>query len=210
MKNLLVVGLLVFTAFTAGCGGGTKRIANLPLQWRGVSSSPKPSSQVEAAFSKVPVRIAPFADIRTDNKAVGWYEDDGWVVRTVDDVPTYVTAKVREILQSAGAKVDDQAGTAVEGTILEYGVTEGGLFRGSVRLRVVVKRAGGAPWEKVYEGTSKRWGRSHDINNYNETLSNALHEATRKMIQDEAFATALIGGEAAASPGGGGSGGVKL
>jgi hypothetical protein len=191
-RNPVKRASLLLFFFLSGCGG-TAYISNLPLEWRGVSGNPKPTQPVEDALAKIPVRLAPFADIRTDKKAVGWYEDDGYVVRTIDDVPTYVTSHVREMLGTAGAKLDDRAPTTIAGTIMEFGCTEGGLFNGHVRMRVAVTRPDGSPWEKVYEGRSKRWGRSHNIENYNEALSNALSDATRSMIQDAAFATALTG-----------------
>ena len=49
------------------------------------------------------------------------------------------------------------------------------------------------PWAKTYVGSSKRWGRTHNPENFQEALSNALADVAQKLLSDEAFAAALTG-----------------
>ena len=62
-------------------------------------------------------------------------------------------------------------------------------------MKITVTRHDGAtmPWSKTYEGKGKRWGRTHNPENFNEALVKALTEASRKLVQDPEFAAALLG-----------------
>ncbi len=57
----------------------------------------------------------------------------------------------------------------------------------------VTRHDGAAPWSKTYTGTGKRWGRTHNPENFSEALTSALAEASRRLVQDQEFAAALTG-----------------
>ena len=196
MRTLAPVALLLLT-FSA-CG--RPPISNLPLAWSGVDHAPNATTAVENAFGRVPFTLVDFKDKREDPTAVGVHEGEAFVVRTTDDVAKYCSGRFKDMLSSAGARLDAAPLAKVTPELLEYKVVEGGLFNGYVRFRVTVTRGGAAPWTKTYSGTSKRRGRTHNPENFNEALSNALAEATRKMVQDEAFANALDGKAQASEP----------
>ena len=182
---------LVVVAATA-CGGHGP-ITNLQLQWTGAGRPPTANPNVAQALAAVPVALS-VVDERTDPSAVGRYEDDGFIVRTSMNVAQYTAAQIGEMLRSAGAQFSPQPMAGIEIGLVAYDVVEGGSFQGTARLRVTVKR-GTDPvgWTKLFEGRSTRWGRTHNPENFNEALSNALHEATGKLLQDPDFATALGG-----------------
>ena len=177
----------------AACGGG--QISNLPLRWQGVSESPRANPNVQQALAAVPVALV-VRDVRKDPTQVGVYEDDppGFIVRTSMNVGQYAASKMGDMLRAAGARLTEQPVAGIEVDLVEYNVVEGGSFKGTVRLHVTVKQ-GTSPtgWAKMYEGTSSRWGRSHSAENFNEALSNALAEATQKMLADEELGHALVG-----------------
>jgi len=175
----------------AACGSG--QISNLTLRWQGVSEPPRANPNVQQALAAVPVALA-VRDMRKDPTAVGVFEDDGFVVRTSMNVGQYTASKMGDMLRAAGARLTEQPVAGIETDLVEYTVVEGGMFKGTVRLQVTVKQ-GASPsgWSKLYEGTSSRWGRSHSPENFNEALSNALAEATQKLLNDEEFARALVG-----------------
>ncbi|HEY4057067.1 MAG TPA: hypothetical protein VGM39_10680 [Kofleriaceae bacterium] len=181
------INTLFFLALAA-CGGG--QIHNLPLEWRGVDGRPAASLEVAQAFAAVPFSFA-LRDARPDPSAVGTYEDDGFVVRTADNVGAYCTQKLGDLLTRSGARLNEPPRASVETELLEYKVVEGGTFHGVVRLRMIVHGAQG-DWAKIYEGTSKRWGRTHNPENFNEALSNALEEAATHLVKDKDFADVLI------------------
>jgi hypothetical protein len=174
----------------AACHGGQTQIRNLPLQWRGVDGGPMASASVAASFASVPLAFV-LRDGRPDPTAVGTYEDTGYVVRTSDDVARYCGTKIGELLAHAGARLNEPPRAALETELLEYQVVEGGTFHGTVRLRAIVRGGNGSAWAKIYQGESKRWGRSHNPENFNEALSNALADATAQLVHDEDFARVL-------------------
>lgn len=183
----LLVAAVIFV--TAACGGD--QIHNFHLAWRSADTSVKPSATVGQALSAVPVAFG-LRDTRPDPSAVGTDEDSGHVVRTMDNVAKYCSDRFGDMLRNAGARLNEQPQAVLEADLIEFKVDEGGTFKGVVRVRVTMRRAGGPDWSRVYEGTSTRWGRSHSAENFNEALSNALSEATTKLLHDEDFGRALL------------------
>lgn len=193
MRLLIAAVILV----TAACGGG--QISNLPLAWKSADTSVKPSPMTAQALQTVPLAFG-LRDTRADQTAVGTVEDDHYIVRTTDNVAQYASNRFGDILRNAGARLNDAPQAILETDLLEFRVDEGGTYKGLVRIRVTVRRQGLPDWSRNYEGTSSRWGRSHSPDNMNEALSNALHEATERMLKDDQFGAALLGAPNAPPP----------
>jgi hypothetical protein len=174
----------------AACGGGGGNIKNLPLRWQGVEAMPMPSGSVAHALAASPFTFG-LRDLRTDPSVVGAYQDTGFVVRTTDNVGQYCTDRMGEILVHAGAHLNDSPVATLEAELLDYKVVEGNTFAGTVQLRATLRRGADAVWSKTYTGTSKRWGRTHNPENFNEALSNSLADATSQLLKDEEFARSL-------------------
>ncbi|HVH42571.1 MAG TPA: hypothetical protein VM925_09510 [Labilithrix sp.] len=203
--------MALLCATTLACGG--QYITDLPLVWAGVDKNPAATTAVGNAFSAVPVTLGELRDARPGDKSkVGTYEDDGFVVTTKGDVAGFWRGRLRVMLESAGARLESAPQARIDAELLQFDCIEGNTFNGVARMRIIVIRPGAEPWSKHYEGRSKRWGRTHKPENFNEALSNALAEATRKLVQDEAFAKALLGQaqSAPSSPQPAGGGGVSL
>jgi hypothetical protein len=79
----------------------------------------------------------------------------------------------------------------VGGEILEFMVIETNTYKGEVRLKLVVNKRGKTEWAGAAAGTSTRWGRSYKDENYYETISDALLEASTRAIEDEGFRKGL-------------------
>jgi hypothetical protein len=176
----------------AACGGGGSNIQNLPLRWAGVDPLPKANPSVARALAASPIMLG-LRDLRPDPAAVGNYQDTGFVVRTTDNVGQYCTDRLGEMLVHAGAHLEPSAPTTLDIELLEYKVVEGGQFEGTVRMRTTIRRGASAVWSRVLVGTSKRWGRTHNPENFNEALSNALAEVTQQLLLDDEFAKSLGG-----------------
>lgn len=187
MVRPLVAAVVVLVAACASRGP----IQNLPLSWRGVSGVITPYPAVAEAFAAVPIAFA-LRDVRPDPAVVGVHEDKGFVVRTRDDVGQYCSDRFADMLRHAGARLDEPPVAMVAVDLVEYRVDEGAVFKGLVHVRVTVRRPGSPDWAADYEGTSKRWGRTHSPDNFNEALSNALAEVMTKLVRDEGFARALL------------------
>jgi hypothetical protein len=174
----------------AACGGG--QILNLRLAWRDADDTPIPSDLVAQSFSAAPLAFG-LRDVRPDPSAVGLYEDNGFVVRTRDNVAQYCGTRMSEMLARAGARLRETPLASLEVELLEYRVIEGGTFNGLVRIRAIVRHNTGEAWARTYVGKSKRWGRTHNPENFNEALSNALADVVAQLLRDDDFAHVLIG-----------------
>ena len=176
----------------AACGGRGGNIKNLPLRWVGVSALPAPTTAVASALAASSFSFG-LRDLRSDPTAVGAFQSSGFVVRTTDNVGQYCTDRMGEMLVHAGAHLNPAPGTALEAELLDYQVVEGSTFVGTVRLRVTLRHGTDAVWSKTYTGTSKRWGRTHSPDNFNDALSNSLADATAQLLRDDGFAKSLGG-----------------
>ena len=182
---------MIASCIAAACGGGRGgHIKNLPLRWQGVAATPTPSGSVARALGASPFALG-LRDLRESPQAVGRFAGDGFVVQTTDNVGQYCTDKIGAILVKAGARLEPGAPTTLEIDLLDYFVVEGGSFAGTVRMRTTLRRGADEIWTKTYAGSSKRWGRTHNPDNFNESLSNSLAEAPQQLLKDEEFARAL-------------------
>src|SRR5258706_14694894 len=107
----------------ASCGGG--QIQNLPLNWRGVDDTPRPSVIVAQAFAAAPLSFG-LRDMRPDPTAIGLQEEDGYIVRTTDNVAQFCSNRLGEMLARAGARMNEVPLAILETELLEYRVVEGG------------------------------------------------------------------------------------
>lgn len=181
----------------AACGSSSLHTLN--LAWRDADTTVKPASSVGQALATVPVGFG-VRDVRPDPTMVGTDEENGTVVRTRDNVAQYCSNRLGEMLRNAGARLGEQPMAMIEADLLEFRVAEGGTFKGLARIRVTVRHGASPEWSKTYEGTSTRWGRSHNPENYNEALSNSLSEAVEKLLKDDDLASALMAPAAAPQP----------
>ena len=156
-----------------------------------MANSRRSSPEVAAAFAKRPFTFK-LIDARPDPTVVGGYDDTDTRIHTRTSVAEYCTLKMGAMLAAAGARVNEPSGLVLEAELLEYNVAEGGAFSGAVRFRATL-RGGKTAFTKMYAGKSVRWGRSHNPDNMNEALSNALADATEKLVSDVELARALSG-----------------
>jgi len=194
MKNFALLFSLsaLFSVMAAGCG--SSQITDLPLVWAGAAKPPPPSAAVASAFTTVAIEPGDFKDGRTTPpNVVGTYEDDGFKVTTKGDVRAFWAGRERVLLEGAGVHFQTPGGARLDATLLQLDVLEGSTFNGTARMTFTVTTRSAQPWSKSYDGHSKRWGRTHKPDNFDEALSNAIVDATRQLLVDPAFAAALQG-----------------
>lgn len=173
----------------AGCHGGN--VENLHLSWEDADLHLRVSPTVSQALAAVPLSLG-VRDVRSDPSVVGRVEEDGFLVRTSDNVALYASNQLGNMFQIAGAHFVAQPQATLAIDLVNYHVDEGGSFTGAVTLHVVVRRAAMPEWQRDYAGTSHRWGKTHNPDNYNEALSNALADATQQLLKDDAFGLAIM------------------
>jgi hypothetical protein len=190
MTNARLVSLATFVGLAA-CSH-TEVVAAFPLEWRGVDSQPTPSPAVMDGIRRHVFHVEPFADKRPADSPIATIEDDPHPVQTPTDVAAFCTKQFTDLLTAASAHIGEEPNAVdLHAEILDFKVIEGGFYNGEARVHFSIQSGGQSTWEGVYDGKSKRWGRSHSADNYNEALSNAFAEVVRNLMQDDSFGKAL-------------------
>jgi hypothetical protein len=202
LRVLLPISLLTVSALgsAVGCGGHTGPLAPFPLEYRGVDSAPTASGSIANWVASRQIRIEKFVDKRAQPARIGVYEDEGIAVESTTNVSDFCSTQFAGMIAKAGGRVVTTGETStIRAELIEFNMVEGGMYTADVRIHLQVLEKNAVLWDGIYNGRSKRWGRSHVVEMYNDGLSNALAEATRQFLLDESgFGKALVGGPASA------------
>jgi hypothetical protein len=180
--------LCMFSAWPSAVWAG-KPLENIRLVW-------KPTNRKDTGvlnlvgMTSLKFRVEPFVDSRPDTKKIGENQEDKLPksVTTSSNVAAFCREHFSEMLRQYGLSVVAEGGDVlISGEVLEFMVIETNTYKGEVRLKVTVKRADKEEWIGVAAGTSSRFGRSYKAENYYETLSDALLDASERAVRDEGF-----------------------
>jgi hypothetical protein len=168
-------------------------LLNVPLKWR-------PTSELRLGtreMSPAQVQFAVFRDLRPDKQAIGQNLEDQKPrpVTTTDDVGAFVSTHMRELFDRAGLKtVDSHGSVIIKGEVTQFFVRETTLYRSAVAVHLTVVGADGkVRWSGTASGEAKRFGRSYELENYYEVLSDAIVNTVSSMLRSERFQKALSG-----------------
>jgi Uncharacterized lipoprotein len=185
--------LAMVTAVAMPALAAKKLLVGIPLLWKPTEA--KNAGVVNlTGVSEVKVQVAKFTDTRPDPTKIGENTEDSPArpVTTNDDVAAFISTNVTDTLRSYGFKlVPDGGDVIVRGEVLEFMVRESNTYKGEVRLKATVERAGKPVWTGVVSGSSSRFGRSYKADNYYETLSDAILGAASNLASDPGFHQAL-------------------
>lgn len=191
----------VLTAMSiAGAACAADKLEGIPLKWKPTSAIGKGLALDLTNLGEAKVQIDRFTDARENASGlIGENREDAVPkkVTTPDSVADFVTDNLRRLMAKVGVNVVESGGDAiVAGEIRSFFVEETSTYLGEVTLRVTVKdNSGKARWTGASSGSSKRFGRSYKADNYYETLSDALIEATQGLLQNPGFLNALAGNQ---------------
>jgi hypothetical protein len=185
--------LVILLAVAGGAYARTKLLEHVPLQW-------KPTSELRLGamqMSQAPVQFETFKDVRYDKEAIGENREDDTPkpVTTTDDVGAFVGSHMRELFDRAGLKtVDSNGAVTIRGEVRQFFVRETVTYQATVAVHVtVVSRDGKTLWSGLASGDAKRFGRSYELEDYYEVLSDALVNTVSSMLQSAEFQQALSG-----------------
>ena len=190
--------LLSLVLVLAACAGPTKPLENIPLVWKPEKEPIARMPSTDTGLREAKLKVAPMTDSRVNPKLIGESKVKLPVrtVTTADDVPAFVTERVKKLLAGAGMVVVESGETAVlNGDIQQYFVNEtSDNYSGEVKIAfTVTDPAGNVRWQGVSQGTSTRIGRTYTEGNYYESLSDALSLATTSLLYDVGFQKAVTG-----------------
>lgn len=188
-------GLLVALAFLLGCGANPAKMQNVPLVWSPEKITEASAGVANPELFKVNVRIPPMTDSRPDPALIGENREREPVrqVRTRDDVAAFVTAHFTALLKSIDIPVVKNGETAtIQGDIQQFLVTETDHYNGEVRLGITVTDAAGSVlWTGTAIGKSRDFGHSYRLDDYYESMSDAVVAVTNNLLQNQSFQEAI-------------------
>jgi hypothetical protein len=172
------------------------KLEGIPLVWKPTTNLATVGAIDLTGLTNVKVQVARLGDKRDDPGLIGQNREKQppRKVTTPDDVAGFVTDHMKSLMKGAGLNLVDSGGNAtVKGEILQFFVAETDTYKGDVRIHVSVTNAAGkVMWNGVIGGSSTRFGRSYKDENYYETLSDSLIEATYNLLKTPGFHDALV------------------
>jgi hypothetical protein len=166
-------------------------LEHVPLQW-------KPTSELKLGtmeMSQAPIQFETFQDARDNKEAIGENLEDEKPkpVTTSADVGAFVATHMRELFERAGLKtVDSNGAVTIKGEVKQFFVRETNSYRSEIAVHLtVVGRDGRTLWSGLAAGDASRFGRSYRLENYYETLSDAVVNTVSSMLQSAEFQKAL-------------------
>jgi len=172
------------------------KLEGIPLVWKPTTNVATLGAVDLTGLTNVKVQVARLSDKRDAPGLIGENREKQppRKVTTPDDVPVFVTDHMKSLMKGAGVSVVDSGGTTmIKGEILQFFVVETDTYKGDVRIHFSVTNAAGkVMWNAVVGGSSTRFGRSYKDENYYETLSDSLIDATYNLLKTPGFHDALL------------------
>ena len=192
MQSRILAMILMMAALAAQAAPAS--LQAVPLKW-------KPTSDLRLGAMQMAtqsIQIETFTDIRDDKSAIGENREESTPkpVTTADDVGAFVSTHMRELFEKAGLKTVDSGGAVtVKGEVKQFYVREEGTYQSKVAVHLTVTNGEGKTlWTGIAQGDAKRFGRSYNLENYYEVLSDAIVNTVSSMLQSAEFQKALAGG----------------
>ncbi|MGQ0577780.1 MAG: hypothetical protein ACT4PQ_02585 [Betaproteobacteria bacterium] len=188
--------LVFLLAILAGCA--TTGLENIPLLWMPTTGMFAMGPSQIAGLEGATLQVDPVVDKRENPALIGQNREEPTPrrVTTPDDVPAFVTNRIKSLIAVAGIKVVDSGGSAIlKSELRRFFVDETDTYQGEVILRVTLTAPDGKIlWSGLSSGATARRGRSYKADNYYETLSDSLVGAVQQLIQNRGFRAALAEG----------------
>jgi uncharacterized lipoprotein YajG len=165
----------------------------IPLQWHPTDDPHDiPAFQINA-FSGQSLQVAA-NDERPSPTLIGENREHGArSVVTTDSVAAYVAQNLANVLQMDGVRIVPAGGSRILSlAVAEFFVEEENTYQGSVTLRATLTNpAGKTLWQGSVRGTSHRFGRSLNVENYQETIADSTLDALRALMRNLEFQAAV-------------------
>ncbi len=171
------------------------RLEGIPLVWKPTTRPSELGPVDTTGLSRVKLQVGPCTDARADPALIGQNREQAKVrkVSTPSDVPTFVANQMRQLIAATGiATVQSDPTHILKCEVTQFMVDETSKYKSDVRFDVTLTDgAGKALWSGSASGAATRFGRSYKADNYYETLSDGLLEATYSLLKNPSFREAL-------------------
>lgn len=182
-----VIGIILF-----GCvsRGGMDAV---PLLWK---PTVEPKKYWHPDLTKLQLSVGGFRDMRADKSLIGMnFQDphDVKKVKTGDDVGKWVSLMTKKTMVDYGISTLDSSNLVMTGDIVEFMVQEGEDYKANVNIEFrITGRSGNELWTGMVNGSSTRFGRSFNIENYYESLSDAVIDAVGRLVEGTDMVKTLV------------------
>lgn len=150
---------------------------------------------VDGALRITPIHFDAFTDLRQNRSLVGENHDDGKVkpVTTSTDVATYLSTHMRDLARASSLYVSDAPNALhLSAEIRTFFVTETDSYRGQFSLLFHLRDTTGKElWRGTVNGGALNFGRSYKADNYVETMSNMVVQATYNLLANSGLHDSL-------------------
>jgi len=193
-RSLMRARLFVMLFAVTLCAYATTQLLeHVPLRWKPTSEPRLGAMQM----SQTPIQFETFQDVRDNKDAIGenLEDDKPRPVTTTDDVGAFVSSHMRELFDHAGLKTVDSNGTiTIRGEVRQFFVRETTTYKSAVAVHLtVVGHDGRTLWSGLASGDATRFGRSYNLEDYYEVLSDAIVNTVSSMLQSADVRKALSG-----------------
>jgi hypothetical protein len=174
---------------------GSALLENIPLQWQPSSDITSYGALELSRAKRATLSVEPFTDLRSQPGTIGENREKtvARAVTTGDSVGPWVSGNMAATLAKAGVKVVSQDGRArLSGEVRDFFVVESDNYVANVTVRVTLRNhAGRVVWTGTTGGSARHFGRSYKAENYCQTLSDAVVDATHNLLENARFRAAL-------------------
>lgn len=191
MKKL--ISGLSLLALLSACASN-KPLDNVPLVWK--PTSQEVSQLVDlTSLRQSKIAVRPFTDNRQNRAEIGKNIETkpNKLVTTRESVGGWCAAQMKALLGKHGLTLNDADPTAViDGEVTDFHVNEENTYAGTIVAKISVSGPSGhVRWQGMVSGSSERFGRSYQLDNYYETLSDAYIELVSNLLKNKDFVQAL-------------------
>jgi hypothetical protein len=141
------------------------------------------------------VRFETFADTVANPSLVGENVEQSKprLVTTVSSVGQFVSEHLQHLFGQAGyAAGGANADRIISGQVHKFFVREHNLYRASVVLTLTVRnRSGAVLWRGTVWGRNRTFGRSYQLYNYNQVLSDSVVSVANQLLTNPSVRKAL-------------------
>jgi len=194
MKIVLPALALVLSAETFARGDD---LTNVALQWTpSVTIADMGPLEVDGALRITPIHFEAFTDQRQNPALVGENKEDAAKVRPVTtstNVATYLSTHMSELAKASSLYVSDAPNALhLTAEVRRFVVTETDSYRGQFSLLFHLRDVKGKEvWSGTISGGALNFGRSYKADNYVETMSNMVVQATYNLLANSSLRDAL-------------------
>lgn len=195
MPILILFGIGVSSVFA-----GPKKPLHVPLVYRPTSTLKLNVPGGTSALTKRAVQVIAIADEREKKGEIGSNIEKKTPVQVLTDekaVPVFVRERIVGLLKEVGVKVVDEPGAqdrVLAIKLHKLWVQESNTYQTDIRVSIEMRDVQGAVMgELLLSGANKKFGRSLSVENYQETISDALIDLVEKLLHDSAFLKAMEG-----------------